>query len=171
VGSPDLAKDLPPPLRRRYMRVSNASNQDRRHDEALHLLQDTVLALASLAFADYRTRAAKPSLQVEVRLMRWRQGTPWLTDYAELLYEALNATPEPRLLPKNELRSLRFQEAARLQAILPALELAAESRSALAGPAVERALEARVEPITFKRRSRPSSTSGTRPTHTSTGLI
>ncbi len=150
MGVSNLTRDLPAPLRRRYLRLSDAKNLDRRHDEALHLLQDSVLWLASLAFADYRARAPMPSLEVETRLMRWRQGTPWLSDYGELLYEALNATPEPRLLPRTTLRSLRFQEAARLKAILPALELAAASRAALARPAVERALSGRIQPLPFR---------------------
>lgn len=150
VGLSELADDLPSQLRWRCTRLRDASNADRRHDEALHLLQDTVLALAGLAFADYRSRANMPSLKVEVRLMRWRQGTPWLTDYAQLLYDALNATPEPRLLPRGELKAVHFQEAARLKAILPALELAAASRAAFARPAVEDALEKRPRPISFK---------------------
>src|SRR5215218_6562673 len=75
----DRAHPLPLPLRQRAHRMERAVNLDRRHDEALHLIQDTVLYLASLAFADYRARATVPTLGTEELLLRWNHA--WFEDY------------------------------------------------------------------------------------------
>ncbi|HKG38391.1 MAG TPA: HEAT repeat domain-containing protein [Conexibacter sp.] len=128
---------LPRRLQRRMQRMEQAHNLDRQHDEALHLMQDTLLYLASLAFADYRARAPTPSFEVERMLLRWKHA--WLGDYGELLLHALRATPSP-LLTSRERRAMRFPAAARLRTAMRGLDAAVRGCATRAAPIVDEML-------------------------------
>jgi predicted NBD/HSP70 family sugar kinase len=105
-----LIDRLPRRLGERAWKVYESPNVERRHHEALLLLQESVLHLASLAFAAYRrSHLSDPNELVEQILLRYDQ--PWTRDYAELLRQSLAASSSPRLL---ETRKVSLRTAAQL---------------------------------------------------------
>lgn len=129
---------LPRPLRERAWKLADgATSVERRHNEALRLIHDALMHLASLAFADYRRlRFNNPSEDVEKVLLKFDR--PWLRDHLELLTCSLRAVPADQAVLRT--RNLKLEHGDRLRRAMDALEQAVACDARRIGASLEAAL-------------------------------
>ena len=91
-GSNSFADEIPTPLRARAKVVVDSNNSLEITYHALVLLQQAILYLASLAFAEYRGLAEKPDLEAELELASYVARSPTFSNYRTLLRRCVAAT-------------------------------------------------------------------------------
>ena len=129
---------LPRALRERAWRLADTSSSvERRHNEALRLIHDALMHLASLAFADYRRlRFDDPDENVEKVLLKFDR--PWLRDHLELLTCSLKAVPKEQAIICT--RKVKLEQGHRLRVAIEALEQAVACDARRVGAYLEAAL-------------------------------
>lgn len=138
--TPDFREhELPRALRRGHAKVVDARSQRERRDAAFYLWQDTLVHLASLAFAEYRRhRLDSPAPRVENVLKKWPR--PWAENYAELLRGCLAEGPQPGIFAAPLADNLRLKEAEKLRRAVDAVDTAVEAAYPTCATLVEREL-------------------------------
>lgn len=130
---------LPRHLRERAWKLADTTTSvERRHNEALRLIHDALMHLASLAFADYRRlRFDDPDEDVEKVLLKFDR--PWLRDHLELLTCSLRAVPKDQAVLRT--RNLRLEKGEALRRAIGALEQAVACDARRVGASLEAALQ------------------------------
>lgn len=130
---------LPRPLRERAWKLADTtSSVERRHNEALRLIHDALMHLASLAFADYRRlRFHEPDEAVENVLLKFDR--PWLRDHLDLLRYSLSAIPREQAVLRT--RNLKLAQGDCLRRAIDALEQAVACDARRVGASLDAALQ------------------------------